>query len=147
MSLKAEAGWISDNSVDSFFHFYLGGLPGLKGYPFYSIQGTRKVLVEYSFRIPLFREKHYPLLWMIFQNSTIGTILQIGDAWTAADNHAWKKSVGIQWRINGYSFYNFPTAIEFEIHQGLTKFDREIKGDLISYGDEPRAYARILFDF
>ena len=49
--------------------------------------------------------------------------------------------------LNGYSFYNFPTAIEFEIHQGLTKFEREIKGELISYGDEPRAYVRILFDF
>ncbi len=149
MSLKAEAGWISDNSVDSFFHFYLGGLPGLKGYSFYSIQGTRKALAEYSFRIPLFREKHYPLLWTIFQNSTIGAILQIGDAWTAADNHAWKKSVGIQWRINGFSFYNFPTAIEVEYHQPLNVVRNEhvVQNSQTTYEKEPRTYFKILFDF
>ena len=77
----------------------------------------------------------------------IAGIFQFGDAWTNLSNPVWKKSVGIQWRLNWYSFYNFPTAIEFEIHQGLTKFEREIKGELISYGDEPRAYVRILFDF
>ena len=149
MSLKAEAGWISDNSVDSFFHFYLGGLPGLKGYPFYSIQGTRKALAEYSFRIPFFRERHYPLLWMIFQNSTIGAVLQIGDAWTAVDNHAWKKSVGIQWRLNGFSFYNFPTAIEVEYHQPLNVVRNEHveQNSQTTYEKEPRTYFKILFDF
>jgi len=147
LSFKANAGWISNVDVDSFFHFFNGGLPGLKGYPFYSIEGTRTTLGEISFRIPIMREKHKKFGWMIFQNSVIGGIFQFGDAWTNLFSPVWKKSVGIQWRLNGYSFYNFPTAIEFEIHQGLTKFEREIKGELISYGDEPRAYLRILFDF
>ena len=58
-----------------------------------------------------------------------------------------KKSVGIQWRINGFSFYNFPTALELEYHQPLTTFSRVINNDKITYGDRSKTYVKILFDF
>ena len=147
LSFKGNAGWISNANVDSFFHFFNGGLPGLKGYPFYSIEGTRSTLGEVSFRIPIVRENHTKIGWFIFQNSVIGGVVQFGDAWTDGSSPRWKKSAGIQWRLNGFSFYNFPTAIEFEIHQGLSPFTRNIKGKIFNYGEKPRTYIRILFDF
>ena len=124
LSLKGEFGWISNKNVDSFFHFYLGGIPGIKGYPFYSIQGTKRGLIDATLRVPLFTEQHFKYGWLIFQNSTLGGILQFGDAWT--EEFSMKKSIGIQWRLNGFSFYNFPTAIEVEYHQPLDKFERII---------------------
>ena len=145
VSLKTHAGWISDQNVDPFFHFYLGGMPGIRGYPFYAIQGTNSALFDAIFRIPVFREKHYKFKWMIFQNSTLGAIFQAGDAWV--DNFSMKRSLGIQWRLNGFSFYNFPTAIELEYHQPLDKFDKEINEEKITYGEKGRAYLKILFDF
>ena len=145
ISLTSQVGWISNNDVDSFFHFYLGGLPGLKGYPFYSIQGTRSAMIDATFRMPIFMEKHYKSMWTIWQNSTLGAIFQVGDAWT--DTYSLKKSVGIQWRLNGFSFYNFPTAIEVEYHQPINKFKREINEKPITYGNEGRAYVKVLFDF
>ena len=147
LSFKGNAGWISNANVDSFFHFFNGGLPGLKGYPFYSIEGTRSTLGEVSFRIPIVRGNHTKIGWFIFQNSVIGGVVQFGDAWTDVSSPRWKKSAGIQWRLNGFSFYNFPTAIEFEIHQGLSPFTRSIKGKIFNYGEKPRTYIRILFDF
>jgi len=161
VSLTSQVGWISNNNVDSFFHFYLGGLPGLKGYPFYSIQGTHSAMIDATFRMPIFMEKHYKAKWTIWQNSTLGAIFQVGDAWTNAEevepeeelkeNHAeafsLKKSVGIQWRLNGFSFYNFPTAIEVEYHQPINKFEREINEETITYGNEGRTYVKVLFDF
>jgi hypothetical protein len=95
----------------------------------------------------LIREKNIKLGWFILQNSVLGTIFQFGDAWRNKKDQMWKKSIGIQWRLNGFSFYNFPTAIELEIHQGLNKFDRVIKGETYSYGKELRTYFRVLFDF
>ena len=145
VSLAGQGGWITNNVVDSFFHFYLGGLPGLKGYPFYSIQGTKTFMYESVFRIPLFMEKHYKAKWLILQNSTLGAIFQAGDAWT--DDFSIKKSMGIQWRLNGFSFYNFPTAIEVEYHQPLNQFKRIVNGEPINYGNEGRTYLKILFDF
>ncbi|MFL2983769.1 MAG: hypothetical protein ACJZ12_05195 [Candidatus Neomarinimicrobiota bacterium] len=145
VSLKTQAGYITKNDVDSFFHFYLGGMPGLKGYPFYSIQGTKSGLLDVTFRIPLFSEQHYKFNWMILQNSTLGAVFQAGDAWT--DKFSSKKSLGIQWRMNGFSFYNFPTAIELEYHHPINDFTRVINEETIYYGEKGRAYAKVLFDF
>ena len=146
-SFHISGGYITNTEVDSFFHFFNGGMSGLKGYPFYSIEGTKTALFDLSFRLPLLREKHIKLGWFIMQNSVIGAIFQLGDAWRHDVNHDWKKSVGVQWRVNGFSFYNYPTAIELEIHKGLNKFDRVIKGETYSYGKELRTYFRLLFDF
>ncbi|GIS53958.1 hypothetical protein Ct9H90mP29_10000 [bacterium] len=49
--------------------------------------------------------------------------------------------------LNGFSFYNFPTAIELEYHQPLDKFEKEINEENILYGDKGRAYLKIFFDF
>ena len=122
-------------------------MSGLKGYPFYSIEGTRSALIDFSFRVPLVREKHIKFGWFILQNSIVGAIFQFGDAWRARSDQSWKRSIGIQWRLNGFSFYNYPTAIELELHKGLDKFNREIKGESYSYGEELRTYFRVLFDF
>jgi len=146
-SIHMNGGYITNTEVDSFFHFFNGGMSGLKGYPFYGIEGTKTALFDLSFRLPLLRERHIKLGWFIMQNSVIGAIFQFGDAWREKLDQVWKKSVGIQWRVNGFSFYNYPTAIELEIHQGLNKFDRVIKGETYSYGKELRTYFRVLFDF
>ena len=146
-SIHLNGGYITNTKVDSFFHFFNGGMSGLKGYPFYGIEGTRTALVDLSLRYPILREKHVKLGWFIMQNSIIGAIFQFGDAWRNKDDQMWKNSAGLQWRINGFSFYNYPTAIELEIHKGLTKFNRTIKGESYSYGKEYRTYFRLLFDF
>ena len=152
LSVSNQMGYISNNDVDSFFHFYLGGMPGLKGYSFYSIKGTRSLLFDATIRFPLFTEKHYKAKWTIFQNSTFGAIMQAGDAWGHVENQEikkfeLKKSVGLQWRINGFSFYNYPTAIEFEYHLPLDTFEDEINEQKILYGENGRSYFKILFDF
>ena len=141
--------FITNDNVDTFFHNYLGGMTGIKGYPFYSIQGTKSLMLDFTLRIPLFLEKTYNFKWLTFQNSTIAGILQIGDAWVGKEKSLkdFKRSVGFQWRLNGFSFFNYPTAIEVEYHQPLNKFYREINNETIYYGEEARTYVKILFDF
>tara|TARA_S200000501_G_scaffold98676_1_gene92013 strand:- start:13287 stop:16247 length:2961 start_codon:yes stop_codon:yes gene_type:complete len=149
-SIKAETGWMSNDSADSFFYFYLGGMPGLKGYPFYSIQGTKKILAELSFRVPVFSQKQIDLLPINIQNCTIATVFQFGDSWVNDNKFSWKKSVGIQWRLNGYSFYNFPTAIEAEVYQPLNivKVRSDYEPEQVTkYDKEPRFYFKVLFEF
>ena len=120
----------------------------MKGYPFYSIEGKSIAIATGTLRVPVFREKHIPLGWFIMQNSTLGFIGQIGDAWSQSiDEPNWLRSVGIQWRINGFSFYNFTTAIGLELHQGLDRFRRQINNKSVTYGQEQRFYLTILFGF
>ena len=54
--------------------------------------------------------------------------------------------------MNGFSFYNFPTAIELEYHQPTSNFEVLINNNQdepyeIRYGEKGRGYVKILFDF
>ena len=99
---------------------------------------------ELSLRVPLFREKHYPVGPFILQNIIMGVVAQAGDAWNGAeDEFSLKRSVGAQLRFGGFSFYNYPTGIGMEIHKGLDKFS--IDGN--DYGNELRTYFTLLFGF
>ncbi len=148
LSFGTQLGWITNNDVDPFFNFFGGGMIGMKGYPFYSIEGTRQLINEIIFRVPLFSQKHIQLGWFILQNSVLGFVYQKGNTWKGDfDSSEFKNSVGIQWRFNGFSFYNFPTALELEMHRGLNVFDKKVNDDVFSYGNENRIYFKLLFGF
>ena len=149
LSVGTQLGWLNNAYVDSFFHFFGGGMSGLKGYPFYSIEGTNLIINDFGLRIPIFREKHIPISWFILQHSTVGLIAQIGDAWNRKkSSHSLKRSVGLEWRLSGYSFYNYPTSIGLEYHHGLDSFIMDFgDGIPIQYGNDSRFYLNILFGF
>ena len=149
ISTKAQLGWISKVDVDSFFYFFGGGMPGLKGYPYYSIEGTNLMLYDIGLRLPLFREKHIPIGSFTIQHSTLGIISQFGDAWNRNEsNYSLKRSFGFEWRLSGYSFYNYPTSIGVEYHRGLDEFTMDIgDGVPIDYGKKGRFYLNVLFGF
>jgi len=148
LSLGTQIGWLSNDNVDPFFNFFGGGMIGMKGYPFYSIEGTRQLINDITFRIPLFTQKHIQLGWFIMQNSVLGFVYQSGNAWKGNfDSSKLISSVGIQWRINGFSFYNFPTAIELEMHRGLDVIEKMVNEETFTYGDEDRFYFKLLFGF
>ena len=149
ISAKGQLGWLSDAEVDSFFHFFGGGMPGLKGYPYYSIEGSNMMIYDLGFRIPLFREKHFPIGWFTLQHSTLGIISQFGDAWNRNESeYSLKRSRGIEWRLSGYSFYNYSTSLSLEYHQGIDKFTMDIgDGIPINYGKKGRYYLSVLFGF
>ena len=149
LAIGGKIGWIDNASVDSFFYFFSGGMPGIKGYPFYSLAGTNTVIGDVGIRIPLFREKHFSLGWFTLQHSTIGLFGQIGDAWNRAESKLdYKRSFGIELRFQGYSFYNYPTSIGMELHRGLDMFTISMDEiNTIQYGAENRIYLTILFGF
>ena len=106
-------------------------------------------MIDFTIRRSIMTNKNYKFNWLIFQNSTLAGVFQVGDAWTR-DNTSLdklKKSIGMQWRLNGFSFYNYPTAIEIEYHHPLDKFELDINDEKFNYGQEGRTYVKILFDF
>ena len=120
-------------------------MDGIQGYPFYSFEGTNSFFLEVALRIPIFRLEHIPTGWMIWQNSTFGVEYQLGDTWS--DDFNLKQSIGAQLRVDGFSFYNYPTAIGLEVHRGLTQFDKHINNEIVKYGNENRYYFTLLFGF
>ena len=116
---------MSNPEVDDFFHFFGGGLPGIKGYTFYdsTLTGPYYFIGTASIRFPLFLERNYPLVQFNFQNLSLGGIFQFGGAAKNASfaefaDH-YKLSAGIECRLQGFSFYSYPTAIAYEYHQPI----------------------------
>ena len=107
------------------------------------------VIGELGLRIPIFREKHIPMGWFTLQHSTIGLVGQMGDAWNRDQSKfSAKSSAGIEFRLAGYSFYNYPTSIGLELHRGLATFEMDIgDGKTLKYGGENRFYFTVLFGF
>ena len=143
-SVEAAGGWMSETEVDSFFNFFAGGMPGIRGYPFYAIEGNRMLTATAVTRIPLVRQRHIPLGPFILQNIVLGMIGQVGDAWSEGrETPSPKRSYGVQLRLGGFSFYNYPTGIGVELHRGIDKF----KALNHQYGGDSRLYFTLLFGF
>ncbi len=143
-SAYSKIGLISNRDVDDFFHFFGGGLPGIKGYTFYdsTLTGTNLWVNTISLRIPIFLEENYPVIHLNLQNLTIGGVLQVGGGFNS-DLRDWIKdrdykiSGGIELRLSGYSFYVYPVALSYEYHTPISD-PTEVNG---------KSYFSILFDF
>ena len=138
---QQKGGGLSNPEVDDFFHFFGGGLSGIKGYTFYdsTLTGPYYFIGTIAMRFPLFLERNYSLAQFNFQNLSLGGIFQFGDALNEgfaefADNY--KLSAGLECRLHGFSFYSYPTAIAYEYHQSLS--DSKEKG---------KHYFTLLFDY
>ena len=125
-SLGTQLGWLSNNEVDNFFHFFSGGLPGLKGYTFYNedLTGSRQIIVTSETRIPIFLEKNHAIAHLNIQNMSVGMVVQAGGSFNNQFSEFikesnYKFSTGLEMRIHGFSFYSYPTAFEYEYHQAF----------------------------
>ena len=142
-TVDLQLGWLSNNSVDDFFYFFSGGETGLKGYTFYeeALTGPSQFIISNTTRIPIFSEKNYVFRNFSIQNFVIGLVSQLGGSPitvnTFIKNKEYRMSSGIEARISGFSFYSYPTAIEYSCHiPTLPKSEYT-----------PKQYLKILFNF
>lgn len=143
-------GWISDDNVDSFFHLYAGGLIGMRGYSFYSLGGSRKGVGRLTLRFPILSDIDSRVGPFYFDRIHGGLFAEIGDAWKGEfDFSNLKRDVGAELRIKLFSWYGFPTDIQFTGAYGLDRFSvtDDINNAAHYYGKEWRWYVTVLFDF
>lgn len=144
LTLRMQGGFI-DTKVDSFFHFFGGGLVGLKGYPFYSVEGRRVAIGTATYRFPLLRNINKQFLNMYFDKLYLGGFAQYGNAWSenTLDFDDFLSDVGVQLRLDTFSWYFFPTRIFFEAAYPL----KVQVNNGVSYPKEWKYYLGVLFDF
>lgn len=145
--LRVRGGYIDEN-VDPFFHQYAGGLPGMRGYSFYSLGGTRTAVGTLTYRFPIVKRAAVSL-WPLSINRIYGSLFaDVGDAWVGDyDDRSPKRDIGAGLRMQLHSFYAYPTAISFDVAYGLDKFNVVEDNVTTGYGEELRYYLTVLFDF
>ncbi|MBN2571897.1 MAG: PD40 domain-containing protein [Ignavibacteriales bacterium] len=149
LTLGVRAASILGPEVPDFFDYYLGGLIGMKAYPFYAISGNELICINLTYRFPLFRNIDFKLGHLYLDKIFLSIYGDYGDAWTgiAPKFNSLKKGVGAEIRMSLISFYMFPTSIFLNASYSFDEYTRVVHGEDIKYGKEWQFYGGILFDF
>lgn len=149
INTRIKAGGVIGTELPTFFDYYIGGLVGMKGYPFYAIGGNQAYWFNLTYRFPLFRNVDSRLGPLYLDKIFMSIYADIGDAWTGKfsgiENS--KKGAGAEIRFKMNSFYLFPTSIFINAAYGFDKFSTIVRGEEIVYGQEWIVYGGVLFDF
>ncbi|MFC2083835.1 biopolymer transporter Tol [Bacteroidota bacterium] len=149
INTQVRLGTILGPAVPDFFDFYLGGLIGMKSYPFYAISGNELGWLSISYRFPLLKNLDTRIGNLYIDKIFFSVYGDIGNAWTGdfPEFNDFKKGVGAEIRIKMNSFYLFPTSFFINTAYSFDRFNRVIRGKEVSYGKEWQIYGGILFDF
>lgn len=144
LSMNVRGGWI-DRPVDSFFNFFAGGMPGLRGYPFYSIEGRKLLIGRFAYRFPVFSHWQKRFFNITTNKLYLGAFMDYGNAFdeNKVDFSKFKRDVGMEMRFSAISFYGFPTALALSTAYSLD----QVENEGYAYGKEWRYYFTLLFDF
>jgi len=144
LSLRLRAGYI-DRNVDDFFHLFTGGLLGMKGYSYFSVEGTKKLIGSVAYRFPLFNHIDWKLYNFYFNKLYFGVFYDYGNAWTKdeLDFSEFKRDIGFQLRLETFSNYLFPTRFFLEAAYPLD----EVSHEDVVYEKKWRYYFGVLFEF
>jgi Tol biopolymer transport system component len=149
ISTTLRLGSILGPPVSDFFDFYLGGLIGMKAYPFYAISGNEVAWFNLTYRFPLFRDIDAKIGHLYLDKVFLSFNADIGNAWTGnlSSDAKYKKGVGSELRVQLNSYYLFPTSLFVSAAYGFDKFQRVVNNKVITYGQNWNFYGGILFGF
>lgn len=155
IGLRFYGGWmgdiVNDAGGEDYFDFRLGGLPFLKGYTFFSIEGSRAALFRGAWRFPLWREINQQT-GPVYSNQVFGSFYGgLGRAWdgTSDDDillRGWKKDAGFQLRYEGTSFYQYPLAISLDAAYGFNAIPLQDPTDSVERSGL-KLYFTVMFGF
>jgi len=120
LALRLKGGVI-DRKVDDFFYFQLGSQEGLKGYTYYYIEGRDMLLGSLTYRFPIFKRINRQIGQLFLSRLYGGLFTEYGKTWHKGDKSVLSsgKDVGAELRLEGFSFYSYPTRISFQAAYGM----------------------------
>lgn len=151
LGLRLYGGWIASDRVDDervndFFDFHLGGIPFMKGYTYYSIEGRKAAMAQATLRVPLLPDVGRSFLNLYFDKVYAAAYASVGKAWDGdvgdADPTFGRtgplRDVGGQLRFDLISFYSMPTRVQVDVAYGLDEVDNQ---------DPWKLYLTVLFNY
>jgi outer membrane translocation and assembly module TamA len=144
LSLGLQSSFIG-RPVDDFLYNFAGGLPGIRGYSFYSIDGRKMVIGNAVYRFPVYSSIGRQLGFCYFDKLYASAGYYGGNAWDKGwikINHL-KHAVDFGLRLDMFSFYVYPTKIAFDAAYGFNDFPVFGKTE----GKEWKFYCTMLFGY
>jgi Tol biopolymer transport system component len=153
LGMELHGGSILGLTVNEFFNFYIGGFPGMKGYPFYALGGNEFARVNIAYRFPISDNLDFRLLHIFFSKFYASFFVDYGNAWMGGTKlNDFKSDAGIELRLETFSWYAYPTRIFLSGAYGFDTFSRKFyegtsNEKTVDYGKEWRFYLGVLFGF
>jgi hypothetical protein len=153
LSMEFHGGTIFGPEVNEFFNFYLGGFPGMKGYPFYGLGGNEFAKLNFTYRFPISDDIDYRFAQIYFSKLYASFFFDYGNAWSNGTKLSdFKKDAGIELRLETFSWYAYPTRIFISAAYGFDEFSKvispgKINETTVTYGKEWRFYLGVLFGY
>lgn len=157
LSLRTFGAFNFGNETDFFFHNFISGLIGMRGYEFFAIGGDRAAFAHLEYRVPIFTNLDVQFFHLYFNHLYFSTYFDIGAAWgrQIPSLNNWRKDVGFELRLASNSFYAFPTSIFISATYGLDRFNQPLRRGFeqqggqpfVTYGREWLFHFGMLFDF
>ncbi len=144
LGLNFQGGFI-DRPIHSFFNYFAGGLLGMRGYPYYSIEGRKLMIGELKYRFPIWKNMDFRRFHIYFDKIFADVFCDYGSAFDQNNLKQvnFKKDVGFEIRLNSISSYAYPASLFFSAAYGLDKFRHENQW----YGKEWRYYFGLSFGY
>jgi Tol biopolymer transport system component len=149
LTARLRSGSIIGREVDDFFNFYIGGLMGMQGYPFYSLGGNEYAALNLTYRFPIWEGIDFRIAHLQFERLYGSVFADVGDAWNGSfpGIDDLKRNIGFELRLESFSFYSYPTRIFMSAAYGFDEFTRIFRDEPVTYGKQWNFYLGILFGF
>lgn len=157
LALRTYGAFNFGAETDFFFHNFISGLIGMRGYEFFAIGGDRAAFAHLEYRVPILTNLDAQFLHLYFNHLYFSTYFDIGAAWNRGVPalRDWRKDVGFELRLAANSFYAFPTSVFISATYGLDRFNQPLRRgfeqqggrNFVTYGREWLFHFGMLFDF
>ncbi len=157
LGFRMRASTILGGEKDDFYHDYVGGLTGARGYPFYALGGNETWWAGLSYVFPLMPRIGKSAQFLYLDKVYGRVYADAAMAWTGdwPGFSEMRKDVGAEIRVALGSFYILPTALFVSATYGLDDFDFQLdegfvtpSGDqTVRYGKEWQWHVGLLFGF
>lgn len=157
-ALFTARGFTYLNSPEDYFYLdYIGGLAGMRSYPFFSVGGQTTAFLRSSLLRPIARNINQQFGAYTLDKLYAHLFLEAGNAWGGPldiGNNI-KTGVGAELRFAFNSYYLFPMKFFVNSTYGFNRFDVNLPTEFISttgqeraqYGHELLFYFGLTFDF
>jgi hypothetical protein len=147
-SLEVYSANIVGPPIDEFFNYYIGGFSGMRGYTYYAIGGNDALRLSAAYRFPIASGLDFRLAHIYFDKLYASLFFDYGNAWVSGTKiKDFKKDIGLELRLETFSFYMYPTRIFLSSAYGFDEFSNVYNRKQITYGKEWKFYLGILFGF
>lgn len=146
-----------NNPEDYFYLDYIGGLTGLRSYPFFAVGGQRTAFIRASYLTPIFQSINKQVGPYTIDKVFAHFYAETGNGWGGPLDigKQMKSGIGTELRFAFNSYYLFPLKFFVNGTYGLNRFDIRFPDDFItgsgdntvSYGREFLFYFGLTFDF